>query len=534
MDTPAIRNNNPGNLKDPSTGQFRMFKTPQEGYAALLNDLQAKQTGTTTTGLGPSSTLVDFASRYAPANDKNNVGQYAANLANQLGVPPTAQLKDLDLARWAAAVAKNEDHKSIFGNQKIAQTPQERAAEPLPEQKRGFLEEAAGDISGAFNEAGEAVGRAASGQINPLSGVIQTGGALAGGINELTNTALQHIPVVGGVVKKAEELVGKGAEKVLGTELGQKGLMKAREFAEKHPELAKNIESGIDIATAVPVLKGLGVVKGAASGGIKRALVGSIDDVVEMVGPKLTAKELAESVAARGTTKKGILGKIDLAPDPKVQELAEIVAENVPKFNPAKGFTFNINKTKEAVNKMVAELKKDVIASGQDRIYSFKELGSKLKNLERPLMVSSDNVLNNAYDRVITKALEIARKRGGKISNLFDARKEFDAFIARQFPNLYSSEVLTPMRQAVKDIRNALTDFTADNLPDVVGLRDRLLTQHQLINAIENMAEKAVKEVGTTAIQRSPAVRGLINLGSRAVKGAAEGVGIGKVLDFTD
>ena len=88
------RNNNPGDLRDTSTGSFRQFNSPQEGYAALLNDLHAKQTGTTTTGLGPSSTLADFAKTYAPPSE-NNSAQYAANLANHMGVRPDAPLSSI-------------------------------------------------------------------------------------------------------------------------------------------------------------------------------------------------------------------------------------------------------------------------------------------------------------------------------------------------------------------------------------------------------------------------------------------------------
>lgn len=116
MATPAVENNNPGNLKDPSTGTFQKFNSPQEGYAALLNDLETKKSGKSTTGLTPTSTLAQFSQTYAPASDKNNPGQYTANLANHMGVRPDTQLKDLDTAKWAAAVAHNEDNSTPFGS----------------------------------------------------------------------------------------------------------------------------------------------------------------------------------------------------------------------------------------------------------------------------------------------------------------------------------------------------------------------------------------------------------------------------------
>lgn len=128
MPTVADRNLNPGNLKDPSTGSFRTFGSHQEGYAALLNDLQSKMTGTTSTGLGPSSTLADFSKTYAPPSDNNDSAQYAANLANTLGVRPDAQLGSLKdrIGDMAQAIARNEGYtpaKSFQSQAQPEQTP---------------------------------------------------------------------------------------------------------------------------------------------------------------------------------------------------------------------------------------------------------------------------------------------------------------------------------------------------------------------------------------------------------------------------
>lgn len=105
------RNNNPGDLRNPATGNFQQFASPKEGFQALVNDLHDKQSGNTSTGLGPDSSLADFAKVYAPPGDSNNSGQYAANLANKLGVPPNTPIKNLDLGKWAEAVASNEGYQ---------------------------------------------------------------------------------------------------------------------------------------------------------------------------------------------------------------------------------------------------------------------------------------------------------------------------------------------------------------------------------------------------------------------------------------
>jgi hypothetical protein len=104
-------NNNPGDLKDPATGTFQQFSNPQEGFAALLNDLSYKMSPQDTK-LGPNATLGDFSNVYAPASDGNDPAEYTAKLANQLGVAPNATLGSLEpkIGDFANAVANNEGY----------------------------------------------------------------------------------------------------------------------------------------------------------------------------------------------------------------------------------------------------------------------------------------------------------------------------------------------------------------------------------------------------------------------------------------
>lgn len=106
-------NNNPGDLRyagqlgaSQGQGGFAGFPDAKTGYAALLNDLQTK------INRNPNANLVDFSSEYAPSSDGNNVGQYAANLANKLGVRPDATLGSLQsrIGDLAQAVANNEGY----------------------------------------------------------------------------------------------------------------------------------------------------------------------------------------------------------------------------------------------------------------------------------------------------------------------------------------------------------------------------------------------------------------------------------------
>lgn len=392
-----------------------------------------------------------------------------------------------------------------------------------------------GQLGTNLGDAGQGVASAAqrgvSGEINPLSSAIQGAGAIGKGIGDVTNTVLTHTPIVGGLLKAGENVIGDLAQKAAGTGIGKSAIQGYQGFEQEHPEAAGDIGGLVNIATAIPMLKGLGLAKSAVTGAVERGLVGGTDSVLEAVAPKLSARETAEAISKRGTTQQGVLRKTVLNPDKRVQEIAGTVKENVPGFNPSKPLVYNINQTQQVVSKMADDLKQQVLASGKDKIYPFQELASKLNSIERPLLVSSDTTLNNAYDRVISKAMDIIKSNGGKVSNLLDARQEFDAFIQRQFPNLYNSETLTPMRQAVKDIRNGITNFTAGQMPEV-ALKESLLTQHRLITAIENMAEKAASgvsnEIGSTAISRvaarHPLITGLVKKGLHY---GAEGLGVG-------
>jgi hypothetical protein len=110
--TLAQTNNNPGNIRTAS-GQFAVYTTPQQGWQALENDIQAKISGNNAHGLGPNSTLQDFFNVYAPTGDgNNNPSSYAAAVAKQLGVAPTTKLGTLTgrVQEFATAIATHEGY----------------------------------------------------------------------------------------------------------------------------------------------------------------------------------------------------------------------------------------------------------------------------------------------------------------------------------------------------------------------------------------------------------------------------------------
>ncbi|PRZ51228.1 hypothetical protein BX589_12069 [Paraburkholderia fungorum] len=89
----GIRNNNPGNLKDPKTGQFQSFATQQEGIAAADANLLAYQTKH---GI---NTIDGIVNRWAPSGDgNNNPTAYAASVSKATGFAPDQQIDLSDKA----------------------------------------------------------------------------------------------------------------------------------------------------------------------------------------------------------------------------------------------------------------------------------------------------------------------------------------------------------------------------------------------------------------------------------------------------
>jgi len=181
-----------------------------------------------------------------------------------------------DVPAYVAKVSKH--YNELKGQAAPIGTTQFQTSVPRPEDG-GVLSqlgtapykepEAPSRVDYRLGQAGEAFGKLSEGIVNrnPLeigSGLLQTGGAAAGGFLDLTDAAIKAIPVVGDVVQGAEDVVGKVAGKALDTELGQKAVGAYQSLPEG---VRKNIGAAGNIAAAIPLFRGLK----SLGGGIKNA-----------------------------------------------------------------------------------------------------------------------------------------------------------------------------------------------------------------------------------------------------------------------
>lgn len=276
------RQNNPGDLK--ANGQIATYASPAQGQAALYNDLTAKMTGTTTSGLGPSSTLVDFAKTYAPDSDGNNSLQYAANLANQLGVSPDTQIGSLlpRIDDFAKAVAHNEGYQGQMAaspsgginiNSAQASTGSQNTAPESTLQKAGDVAGAVGNF--LFPVASD-IYDAATGKGNGKT-ALQVAG----------DTAMSVLPFVPGLgevgeAAKGADALAEGAEAAKGSGI----LSKVGSLAADHP-IASGALSGYGTGVASNLQQGQSLGQSLNPLNLQNVISTSTGGVAGAVFPKL-------------------------------------------------------------------------------------------------------------------------------------------------------------------------------------------------------------------------------------------------------
>jgi len=146
QDSIASRNNNPGNLeyigqpeaekgearknpdgsvmkRDGETVHWAKFESPEEGFEAVVQDIEAKQKGKTSTDLDGNSSIADFIKIYA-AENKEKTERYLKFLEDNFGIKPGDKLKDVDARHLATAVVGQESSTKISAGE-----PEETASE---------------------------------------------------------------------------------------------------------------------------------------------------------------------------------------------------------------------------------------------------------------------------------------------------------------------------------------------------------------------------------------------------------------------
>lgn len=397
-------------------------------------------------------------------------------------------------------------------------------SKPTEEKPSEEQEEGLGSKLGKrASDASKALSEAATGKINPLSGLLQTAGAAAGGVTDIAGSALSAI-TPDFIEKPIKGLIEKGVGKVVNTKAGQSVVGGINKFSEAHPELAGNIGAVGNIAGAVGLATGAGAAKKAVGGVIGKALgKDALSATIDIISPEIKAgtKAGASNVVKKGTKQSLIKGAIERVEDPELREAAEVIKSHSKDFDTMKTNADRVNFLRdEAIPEEAKALRAKLRQDGVQPIVTPESYKKFLSEVETAISESPSLVGDSGeYAKRLLKEFERNLPKQGDITmeHILDARQALDKAALKYKPTAFDKQgAFNDGLTAVRDAANTLLDESA---PDAL-VKASLRRQSLLYRALKNLGPKADREVGTTRFSRFvgkyPKTTGLIKYAGKA------------------
>lgn len=429
-----------------------------------------------------------------------------------------------------AYVTKVKQHYVNMGGQQsqpiTAEAPQEEGAFGGLEQKlTGRLQ----DIGDTFQ------------QPNLARGVLRSVGAVAGGINDVVGaTASALVPDF--IEKPVMEGVGNFVSGIPGVKEAAQG------YESLDPELKKDIGAVGNIASLVPVGRGIGLgtravgevvptatravaSSGGLLGGMARKSL--VNEALEIVSPKQTAKTIKAGIKSGRAEPGSFFGPGSIAQDARTMRSAEASAGIVKKGRTG---IENANALRTEIGKTAEKLQSDLKAMEVTPIVQKEEMDSLLETAlrdigENPTMVGD---AGRSAELILKKFQSFLPKGDVTAFDLLEARKKLDSWMDSQsVGNVFNPNYETAKTVALRSIRQGANELMAQKAPNV-AVKESLARQSALYDALENVSAKAVPEATKSGLdllmKKHPGISGLIKDLGRA---GATGLGIGSIFNLT-
>lgn len=310
------------------------------------------------------------------------------------------------------------------------------------------------------------------------------------------------------VVKKVgDSPMGQAAIKAL-----QKGGQTWDNFSKEHPDAAKNLESGFNLATAeLPI--GKAAVKNAVSSA-GTGILSKVGDAAitagksqkaadtgkffqDLVSPEKTKSVRLDEVGR--TSEKGILKNKTVDPTTREKDLAAEVS-NVPGVSNKNTVQGNFNVIKEHNQKeaesLISKVKANNVAISPQE---FQQVENTVKkNLSGKAFLSSAESKEFA-NKALAQMGQFIQKNGSTAAGVLQARKDFDNWVRTQAPKFFDANYENMKTEVVREIRTAANNLVESKVP---GVKDSLAKQNKLYDVLDNMRPKAEKEANN-AIMRT-------------------------------
>lgn len=405
-----------------------------------------------------------------------------------------------DVPSYAKAVAQNyQQYKN-----ESPQLPDEEAPNTIPTtspSQPGLIPQLIGRFETGAKGLGEttsAVGDLFTPQhdtgkdlLNIGQGALHVFGSAAGALGDATNAVLDKIPGV----KPLENLIGMGVGKLAQTPVGQSILNQYLSFQQKNPELAQDAGDVFNIATAIPILKGIGVAGDIAL------------DTVSMALKKPAESIFANSMEDIINGQRGKAARIFLSENPDIGKL--MAKESViPDIQSANGRSFfDTTETSKELWQKTMDLNEQVSNHLTNPKYSTVAEDSK------PII---NDVLNGYVDRNGNKIKALSSSEltsqeivnigreltplQGKLWSKFEAnqanmqeintlRSELD----QATKSVYASTNQPPFKKEVaSELAGAMRNFVQSNVPETQDLFKQMTNHFKIQDALNYINGKTV------------------------------------------
>jgi hypothetical protein len=327
-------------------------------------------------------------------------------------------------------------------------------------------------------------------------------------------------------------LLGRGFRPMTAEERGNPVTVSGTAEANKVDELTKSrnaYQTGGKVLEfgAEMLVPGLGTKKVMEA----RRLAGAFSEALNVVAPKETAKVIQKAYEAGRAKVSGFMRHVTMTPDQQTERAAQAIEDLVKagKVSAKKTAAENSAAVHDAIGKEADGLVAQIRAMEVQPVLSPEELGSVFRKASAEieknpyLEESAKTSAKKMFDLFMSK---LPKGRALTAEDVLQARKAFDAEIRSMKPTAFDPRTENATSMALRAIRQGLNDLVAEKAPDV-AVKESLAKQSAMYDALENIATKGAKEMGTDIkaryFQRHPFQKGLVQTGIGA------GIGSGLV-----
>ncbi len=228
---------------------------------------------------------------------------------------------------------------------------------------------------------------------------------------------------------------------------------------------------------------------------------------IDAVNPDLSSKKLIvayKDIVTGGRTaeRSSITGTQGISENQNVRGLGVRLADVIKSKDPLE----NLNSLSSELDK--TETKLEPLIENDKTTGTQKELTQTLEDLKKTAMPREYNSIKeskNTFKNVIDFAQEMVVKNEESTKGFRSARTAFDNQAKTEFPSAYKDgyiDTKTPAGRAIKLVRDTINDYTYNKSEGGPAIKNLIKREADIFRATDNIAPKAAKLHGSTAINR--------------------------------